>query len=336
MGAARRRRGVRRHGVVAALAHRGRAHARRPPRRRRADRARRTAADARPRVATSSPRRPTSPAACRRRGVLDGGSASRGCTCPSTISSPTRPAGAWTFVPVADRPDAPSIEAMGWGPISGDGEGLARRLPRVAGGALPRRRRRRHRGLGATPPRAPRSTCRSTWRSTSAGRPTCTLSRRTHRGRAARPRLRAAERQACRQLAESDLTGRRRAHRRPRPQRRDAVGFFEDLQPGDYVVHHPHGVARYGGMVSEVDGRNRTRLPVARVQAAATACTCRRTRSTRYAITPVASRRHCTVSAAATSLAPRREVQAAVREIAQELVVLYQTRVTSPRPRVRA
>jgi len=52
-------------------------------------------------------------------------------------------------------------------------------------------------------------------------------------------------------LVESDVTGRRRAHRRPRPRRTDAQGFFDDLNPGDYVVHHQHGVARYGGMVKQ-------------------------------------------------------------------------------------
>ena len=55
-------------------------------------------------------------------------------------------------------------------------------------------------------------------------------------------------------LAESDLTGRRRAHRRARPRRRDAEGFFDDLKAGDYVVHHQHGVARYGGMVKRAIG----------------------------------------------------------------------------------
>ena len=55
-------------------------------------------------------------------------------------------------------------------------------------------------------------------------------------------------------LAESDLTGRRRAHRPARPRKRDAVGFFDDLKPGDYVVHHQHGVARYGGMVKRAIG----------------------------------------------------------------------------------
>ena len=55
-------------------------------------------------------------------------------------------------------------------------------------------------------------------------------------------------------LAEPDLTGRRRAHRAPRPRRTDAAAFFDDLKPGDYVVHHQHGVARYGGMVTRAIG----------------------------------------------------------------------------------
>ena len=56
-------------------------------------------------------------------------------------------------------------------------------------------------------------------------------------------------------LAESDVTGRRRAHRRARPRTRAATeGFFDDLKKGDYVVHHQHGVARYGGMVTRAIG----------------------------------------------------------------------------------
>ncbi len=55
-------------------------------------------------------------------------------------------------------------------------------------------------------------------------------------------------------LSEADLTGRRRSHRRARPRRRDAQRFFDDLKPGDHVVHHQHGVARYGGMVKRTMG----------------------------------------------------------------------------------
>jgi transcription-repair coupling factor (superfamily II helicase) len=55
-------------------------------------------------------------------------------------------------------------------------------------------------------------------------------------------------------VAEADLTGRRRAHRAARPRRRDSQGFFDDLKPGDHVVHHQHGVARYAGMVKRAIG----------------------------------------------------------------------------------
>src|SRR5205807_4519300 len=43
-------------------------------------------------------------------------------------------------------------------------------------------------------------------------------------------------------LTGGDVTGRRRAHRQPRPRRTDAQSFFDDLPTGDYVVHHHHGV----------------------------------------------------------------------------------------------
>jgi transcription-repair coupling factor (superfamily II helicase) len=130
-------------------------------------------------------------------------------------------------------------------------------------------------------------------------------------------------------ISESDLTGRRRAHRRPRPQRRDAVGFFEDLQPGDYVVHHTHGVGRYGGMVTrsmggierdylllEYRGGDRLYVPsdqidVVRHYTGGDSPTLHRLGGSDFART-------------------KARVKAAVREIAQELVVLYQRRVTSP------
>ena len=55
-------------------------------------------------------------------------------------------------------------------------------------------------------------------------------------------------------LAETDLTGRRRAHRTPRPRRRQSSSIFEDLKAGDFVVHYHHGVGRYGGMVKRTIG----------------------------------------------------------------------------------
>jgi transcription-repair coupling factor (superfamily II helicase) len=62
-------------------------------------------------------------------------------------------------------------------------------------------------------------------------------------------------------LAEADVTGRRRAHRPARARARPVDGFFDDLAPGDYVVHRQHGVARYSGMVTRtVNGAARDYL----------------------------------------------------------------------------
>ena len=56
-------------------------------------------------------------------------------------------------------------------------------------------------------------------------------------------------------VAEADLTGRRRVHRRPRGARRGA-DYYEGLAKGDYVVHRVHGVGRYFGMETQRDVRH--------------------------------------------------------------------------------
>jgi transcription-repair coupling factor (superfamily II helicase) len=130
-------------------------------------------------------------------------------------------------------------------------------------------------------------------------------------------------------IAEHDLTGRRRAHRAARRPRRDAQGFFDDLKPGDHVVHHQHGVARYGGMVKraiggverdylllEYKGDDKLYVPSDQIDAV----------------------RHYT-GGDAPSLnrlggdgwqRAKAKVRSVVSEIAQELVVLYQTRLHAP------
>ena len=130
-------------------------------------------------------------------------------------------------------------------------------------------------------------------------------------------------------LAESDVTGRRRAHRRARPRRREAQGFFDDLKPGDYVVHYQHGVARYGGMVKraiggverdylllEYRGDDRLYVPSDQIDAV---------RHYTGGESPSLSR-----MGGGDWQKAKARVRSAVAEIAQELVVLYQTRVHTP------
>ncbi|MGH2691429.1 MAG: CarD family transcriptional regulator, partial [Actinomycetota bacterium] len=51
-------------------------------------------------------------------------------------------------------------------------------------------------------------------------------------------------------IGEDDLFGRRRrGHEAPRLTGRSAAAFAEELSPGDFAVHHVHGVGRYLGMV---------------------------------------------------------------------------------------
>ena len=129
-------------------------------------------------------------------------------------------------------------------------------------------------------------------------------------------------------LAEADLTGRRRSHRKARPRRRDAQKFFDDLQVGDHVVHHQHGVARYGGMVKraiggverdylllEYKGGDKLYVPSDQIDAV---------RHYTGGETPTLTR----LGGDAWTKTKAR-VRSAVNEIAQELVVLYQRRLAA-------
>jgi transcription-repair coupling factor (superfamily II helicase) len=52
-------------------------------------------------------------------------------------------------------------------------------------------------------------------------------------------------------LGEQEIAGRRRSHRRAAPRTSAAAAAgYGDLSPGDYVVHHRHGIGRFEGMVS--------------------------------------------------------------------------------------
>ena len=129
-------------------------------------------------------------------------------------------------------------------------------------------------------------------------------------------------------VAEPDLTGRRRAHRQARPRARQAAGVFEDLKPGNYVVHYVHGVGHYEGMVKRtIGGIERDYLLVAykggdRLYVPSDQIDTLRQYSGGEA--PALHRLGGSDFAKSKS-----RVRSAVREIAQELVVLYQKRVNA-------
>jgi transcription-repair coupling factor (superfamily II helicase) len=127
-------------------------------------------------------------------------------------------------------------------------------------------------------------------------------------------------------LAESDVTGRRAAHRRAKPRARPTDGFFDDLGPGGYVVHRQHGVARYAGMttrtvagttrdylVLEFRGSDRLYLPVDQIEA----------------VTPYSGGESPTLSkmGGAEWQRARSRARAAAGEVAAELVDLYRKRL---------
>ena len=129
-------------------------------------------------------------------------------------------------------------------------------------------------------------------------------------------------------LAESDVTGRRRAHRRPRSRSGDQRRFGDDLAPGSFVVHNQHGVARFEGMVRRsmgghereylllaYRGGDRLYVPSDQVEAI---------RHYTGGESPTLSR-----MGGSDWAATKNRVQRAVAEIAQELVVLYQRRMTT-------
>jgi transcription-repair coupling factor (superfamily II helicase) len=217
-----------------------------------------------------------------------------------------------TVVPVPEGPDHPAIAAVPWEPVGGDGDRLVGQLRRLAAdgtrvvvaadteGSAPRLRTLlADRGLG----------------------PEVAVGA-IERG-AILPAIGLAV------LAEGDLTGRRRTHRAPRARRRDAERFFDDLSVGDHVVHVQHGVARFGGMVKraiggierdylllEYRGDDKLYVPSDQIDTV---------RHYTGGDQPSLSR-----LGSGDWTKTKSRVRAAVQEIAQELVVLYQARVSAP------
>ncbi|HUY87011.1 MAG TPA: transcription-repair coupling factor, partial [Acidimicrobiales bacterium] len=140
-------------------------------------------------------------------------------------------------------------------------------------------------------------------------------------------------------LSEFDITGRHRSHRHASVRKKRKAespgsglggeGFFTDLSTGDYVVHRQHGVGRYSGMVRralggaerdyllvEYKGNDKLYVPSDQLDLL-----------TRYGggETPALHKLGGS-DFQRTQAKVRREVQ----EIAQELVVLYSTRMATP------
>ncbi|MGD9996687.1 MAG: transcription-repair coupling factor [Ilumatobacteraceae bacterium] len=229
----------------------------------------------------------------------------------------------WTISSTPTGPDEPAVQASGWGPVVGDGEGLALRLKEMLvdrfrvvvaadgeGSAQRLAALLRDRGLDFT----------TAGTGTDLTRPGgYVVVAPLHRGFSL-PGAKLAV------VAEGDLTGRRRTHRRPRPRKRQSAGFFEDLKPGHYVVHHQHGVGQYEGMVKRtIGGVERDYLLLAYKGGDKLYVPSDQIDLLRQYVggeTPTLHR-----LGGADFAKAKARVRSAVREIAQELVVLYQKRV---------
>ncbi|MFP5316852.1 MAG: transcription-repair coupling factor, partial [Acidimicrobiia bacterium] len=226
---------------------------------------------------------------------------------------------AWTFVNVAEGPDTMTLGAGGWGPVLGDPERLARQVGEYLAKGF--RMVVAADGMGSASRIASSLAEYGVSLPVGDGSGNGVVVQPLERGFVV-PDIKLAV------LTEADVTGRRRPHRQPKARRTDASAFFEDLQPGDYVVHHHHGVARYGGMVNraiggaerdylllEYRGGDRLYVPSDQIDAI---------RHYTGGETPTLHRLN-----GSEWQKTRARVKAAVREIAQELVVLYQRRLAS-------
>jgi transcription-repair coupling factor (superfamily II helicase) len=144
-----------------------------------------------------------------------------------------------------DNPDTPVLAASGFDPVVGDVEGLAKRFNGL--------KRDGYRVLVAA--EGTGSKARIEDMLVAEGAPVDVIVAALDRG-VVLPTIKLAL------IAEADLTGRRRVHRKPRSAQK-ATDHYEGLRKGDFVVHRVHGIGRYDGMESrEMFGITRDRLVV--------------------------------------------------------------------------
>ncbi len=237
-----------------------------------------------------------------------------------------------TILPTADRAETTVLVARGWPPVLGDDAGLARRLGELA--------RSGHRVVICADGRASADRMASVLRAQGLDThlptgpppsgPDQSLRRSgVHIVVAPLDRGALLPDSLLALVSEPDITGRRRPHRVARPRARAVEGFFDDLAPGAYVVHHVHGVARYGGLVrraiggSERDyllleyrGGDKLYVPSDQIDS----------------ITPYAGGDHPGLNRLGGSEWQKQKARAraAVREVAKELVALYRRRASEP------
>ena len=237
-------------------------------------------------------------------------------------------AATWTMTTIPESPTVATVQALGWPPATGDGAALLRQLKSLLADGF----------TVVVTAAGAGSAARLEQVLLSGGVSSRPVGDMVHAG-GLHPGLfmavGAVERGTVLPsvklavLTEADLTGRRRSHRTPRPRKAASQAFFDDLKPGDYVVHYHHGVARYGGMVKrlinnserdylllEYRGLDKLYIPSDQIDAI---------RPYTGGSTPSLSRMGGTDFARTKA-----KVKSQVAEVAQELVVLYQKRLNTP------
>ena len=246
---------------------------------------------------------------------------------PDTVLADTGAVPTYHLLAAADTGSAKSVNASAWGPITNDPSGAVRRFAELV--------REGNRVIIAAD--TPNSAARiadslrgegadvvdldsvPTARRNAVGPGMFVTVHRLHHG-AYMPSAKLAL------IAESDLTGRRPGPRRQKP--RTSGTAFQDLKPGDYVVHYHHGVGKFEGLVSRaIGGTQRDYLLLAYKGGDKLYVPTDQIDTIRQYVggeTPTMHRLGGSDFARAKS-----KVRSAVQEIAQELVVLYQRRVTA-------
>jgi transcription-repair coupling factor (superfamily II helicase) len=144
-----------------------------------------------------------------------------------------------------DNPDTPLLAASGFDPVEGDVEGLAKRLNTL--------KRDGFRVIVTAEGSGSRQRIEEML--VAEGAPVDVIVAPLDRGVV-------LPSQQLALIAEADLTGRRRVHRRARGARK-ATDHYEGLAPNDFVVHRVHGIGKYFGMeTKEMFGVTRDRLVV--------------------------------------------------------------------------